>query len=51
MKEAKAGTTDKGVTYSKNTAIITVTVTDKDATTGASTGQLTATASVAKRYI
>lgn len=47
VKEAKAGTTDKGVTYSKNTAIITVTVTDKDATTGASTGQLTATASVA----
>lgn len=46
VKEAKAGNTDEGVTYSKNTATITVTVTDKDATTGASTGQLTATASV-----
>ena len=46
VKEANAGNIDEGVTYSKNTATITVTVTDKDATTGASTGQLTATASV-----
>lgn len=45
VKEAKAGTTDKGVTYSGNTATITVTVTDKD-TAGVSTGQLTATATV-----
>ena len=45
VKEAKAGTTEKGVTYSDNTATITVTVTDKD-TTGVSTGQLAATATV-----
>ena len=45
VKEAKAGTTEKGVTYSGNTATITVTVTDKDAS-GASTGQLAATASI-----
>lgn len=45
VKEAKAGTTDKGVTYSGNTATITVTVTDKDIA-GVSTGQLTATATV-----
>ena len=45
VKEAKAGTTEKGVTYSGNTATITVTVTDKDAS-GASTGQLVATATV-----
>lgn len=46
VKEANAGTTDKGVTYTDSIATITVTVTDKDATTGVSTGQLTATASV-----
>ena len=45
VKEAKAGDTDKGVTYSGNTATITVTVTDKDAS-GASTGKLVATASI-----
>ena len=45
VKEAKAGDTDKGVTYSNSTATITVTVTDKDVS-GASTGQLVATATV-----
>lgn len=45
VKEAKAGTTEKGVTYTNNVATITVTVTDKD-TAGVSTGQLTATATV-----
>lgn len=45
VKEAKAGTTDKGVTYSGNTATITVRVTDKDAS-GVSTGKLVATASI-----
>ena len=46
VKEAKAGTTEKGVTYSDNTATITVTVTDKD-DSGVSTGKLVATATVA----
>lgn len=45
VKEAKAGDTDKGVTYSNSTATITVTVTDKDAS-GVSTGKLVATASI-----
>ncbi len=45
VKEAKAGTTEKGVTYTANVAKITVTVTDKD-TSGASTGKLVATASI-----